>query len=897
MASLSKKPLFNQFIPSLVFFLLIIIILQLVSSSTAYVSSITSPFVYTNGMAKAVEERKEAEALLKWKTSLHIKSQSLLSSWVGSNPCNWVRINCDKSGSITHLNLSTYDLRGTLQNLNFQSFSNLLSLDLSSNSLYGTIPSNISNIFKLSVLDLSNNQFTGFIPSSLGNLSNLNILYLSKNQLFGFIPPSLGNLSNLNILCIAENPLSGFIPQELGMLSSLNYLDLPLNNLTGAIPASLGNLSNLLYLSLFKNQLSSSIPQELGMLSSLSSLSLDSNNLTGTIPASLGNLSNLVTLFLYENQLSGSIPQELGMLSSLSSFDLSSNNLTGVIPTSLGNLMSLTLLSLFMNQLSGFIPSSLGNLTKLANFELFLNQLSGPIHFEVNNLTQLKSLELSDNQLTGHLPEIVCHGRISPKLGEATQLHVLDLSSNHLDGEIPKELDIPQQLGDLKTLERLNLSHNVLSGSIPSTFDQMLSLISIDLSYNQLEGPLPNTKAFREAPIEAFRNNKGLCGNATGLKACSSAISHNHHAKKRNKVMKLILILSGIVFLIFIVVGITLFVCLRKKEIKIKPKEADYQNMFAIWSYDGKMVYENIIDATEDFDDKHCIAVGGYGNVYKVELPTGQVVAVKKLHPLLEDSVVNLKAFTSEIRSLTEIRHRNIVKLHGFCSHSRHLLLVYEFLEGGSLEIILKNDELALDFDWVKRVNVVKGVASALSYMHHNCSYPIIHRDISSKNVLLDSEYEAHVSDFGTARIMSSDTSYWTLFAGTFGYTAPEHAYTMAVSEKCDVYSFGVVTLEVVMGRHPGDLISSFLSPSFASLSYDVLLEDILDQRLAHPTNQVEGKVILVLKIALACLHTNPQSRPTMRQVSQKLSNWKSPFTKPLHMITLRELIDLDNFN
>ena len=114
----------------------------------------------------------------------------------------------------------------------------------------------------------------------------------------------------------------------------------------------------------------------------------------------------------------------------------------------------------------------------------------------------------------------------------------------------------------------------------------------------------------------------------------------------------------------------------------------------------------------------------------------------------------------------------------------------------------------------------------------------------------------------------------------------------MAVSEKCDVYSFGVVTLEVVMGRHPGDLISSF-----ASLSYDVLLKDILDQRLAHPTNQVEAKVILVLKIALACLHTNPQTRPTMRQVSQKLSNWKSPFTKPLHLITLRELIDLDNFN
>ena len=111
----------------------------------------------------------------------------------------------------------------------------------------------------------------------------------------------------------------------------------------------------------------------------------------------------------------------------------------------------------------------------------------------------------------------------------------------------------------------------------------------------------------------------------------------------------------------------------------------------------------------------------------------------------------------------------------------------------------------------------------------------------------------------------------------------------MEVSEKCDVYSFGVVTLEVIMGRHPGDLISSFLSSS----SHDVLLEDVLDQRLVLPTRKVAEKVVLVAKIALACLHNSPQSRPTMQHVHQKLSNWKSPLTKPLGMITLRELIDL----
>ena len=152
------------------------------------------------------------------------------------------------------------------------------------------------------------------------------------------------------------------------------------------------------------------------------------------------------------------------------------------------------------------------------------------------------------------------------------------------------------------------------------------------MSYNQLEGPLPKTKAFREAPIEAFRNNKGLCGNATGLEACPSKINLNSHVKKGNKVMKPILVLSSVIFFIFIIVGITSFVRSRKMKKENKPKEVGHENLFAIWSYDGKMVYDNIIEAIEDFDDKHCIAVGGYGTVYKAELPTGQVVAVKKLN-------------------------------------------------------------------------------------------------------------------------------------------------------------------------------------------------------------------------------------------------------------------------
>ncbi|XP_060673249.1 MDIS1-interacting receptor like kinase 2-like [Ziziphus jujuba] len=182
------------------------------------------------------------------------------------------------------------------------------------------------------------------------------------------------------------------------------------------------------------------------------------------------------------------------------------------------------------------------------------------------------------------------------------------------------------------------------------------------------------------------------------------------------------------------------------------------------------------------------------------------------------------------------------------------------FLEGGSLRSVLHNEEKARAFDWSKRVNVVKGVANALLYLHFDNSPPIIHRDISSQNILLNEEHnEAHVSDFGTARFLKPYSSNWTSFAGTFGYAAPELAYTMEVNEKCDVYSFGVVILEILMGKHPGDLISSISSSSSYALGHDdeaaLKLKDSLDQRISAPTadKEVAREVLLTI--------TNSQNR------------------------------------
>ena len=132
----------------------------------------------------------------------------------------------------------------------------------------------------------------------------------------------------------------------------------------------------------------------------------------------------------------------------------------------------------------------------------------------------------------------------------------------------------------------------------------------------------------------------------------------------------------------------------------------------------------------------------------------------------------DMKAIENEIQALTYIRHRNIVKFYGFCSNSKTSFLVYEFIEKESLNNILRNMEEAMKFQWILRVNVVKGVAEALSYMHHDYSPPVIHRDVSSNNVLLDSYYEAHVSNFGTSRLLKPDSSDWASLAGTVGYIA-----------------------------------------------------------------------------------------------------------------------------
>ncbi|CAL9217508.1 unnamed protein product [Arabidopsis halleri] len=805
----------------------------------------------------------------------------------------------------------------------------MISLELSENNLTGSIPSSLGNLKNLTVLYLYKNYLTGVIPPELGNMESMIDLELSANKLTDPIPSSLGNLKNLKFLYLDQNYLTGVIPPELGNMESMIDLVLSQNNLTGSIPSSFGNFTKLKSLYLSDNHLSGAIPRGVANSSELTQLqlainnftgflpenickggklqniSLDYNHLEGHIPKSLRNCKSLIRAKFVGNKFIGNISEAFGLYPDLDFIDLShnkfngeissnwqkspklgalimsNNNITGAIPPEIWNMKQLVELDLSTNNLTAELPEAIGNLTNLSRLRLNGNQLSGRVPAGISFLTNLESLDLSSNRFSSQIPQtfdsfLKLHdmnlsrnnfdGRI-PGLTKLTQLTHLDLSHNHFDGEIPS------QLSSLQSLDKLDLSHNNLSGFIPTTFESMKALTYIDISNNKLEGPLPDIPAFRNATADALEGNRGLCSNIPKqrLKSCPITSGGFQKPKKNGNLVVWILVpILGALVILSICAGAFTYYLRKRKPHNGRNTDSETGENMSIFSVDGKFKYEDIIESTNEFDQRYLIGSGGYSKVYKANLPDA-IVAVKRLHDTVDEEIskpVVKQEFLNEVRALTEIRHRNVVKLFGFCSHRRHTFLIYEYMEKGSLNKLLANDEEAKQLTWTKRINIVKGVAHALSYMHHDRSTPIVHRDISSGNILLDNDYTAKISDFGTAKLLKTDSSNWSAVAGTYGYVAPEFAYTMKVTEKCDVYSFGVLILEVIMGKHPGDLVASLSSSPGETLS----LRSISDERILEPRGQNREKLMKMVEVALSCLQADPQSRPTMLSISTAFS-------------------------
>ncbi|KAK4360043.1 hypothetical protein RND71_022272 [Anisodus tanguticus] len=275
--------------------------------------------------------------------------------------------------------------------------------------------------------------------------------------------------------------------------------------------------------------------------------------------------------------------------------------------------------------------------------------------------------------------------------------------------------------------------------------------------------------------------------------------------------------------------------------------------------------FKDLKIATKDFNESNKLGEGGFGDVYKGTLKNGHVVAVKKL------AMVSSRAeadFETEVRLISNVHHRNLIRLLGCSNKGAELLLVYEYMANGSLERYLYGDKKGM-LSWKQRFDIIFGTARGLSYLHEQFHVCIIHRDIKSSNILLDDEFQPKIADFGLVRLLPGDQSHVsTKFAGTLGYTAPEYAIHGHLTEKVDIYSFGVVVLEIISGRRSNDMYieTEYLLEQAWKLHETGIPVKLVDETLdVNEYNEQEVKKII--EIALMCTQSPPNLRPSMSEV------------------------------
>ncbi|MCO5599127.1 hypothetical protein L7F22_053227 [Adiantum nelumboides] len=272
--------------------------------------------------------------------------------------------------------------------------------------------------------------------------------------------------------------------------------------------------------------------------------------------------------------------------------------------------------------------------------------------------------------------------------------------------------------------------------------------------------------------------------------------------------------------------------------------------------------------ATNNFNYDNKLGEGGFGSVYWGQLWDGSQIAVKRL------KVWSTKAemeFSVEVEILGRVRHKNLLSLRGYCAEGQERLIVYDYMANLSLLSHLYGQFASEGLlDWTKRMNIALGSAEGIAYLHHYATPHIIHRDVKASNVLLDSNFEAQVADFGFAKLIPEGASHVTTrVKGTLGYLAPEYAMWGKASESCDVYSFGILLLELISGKKPIEKLGHGVKRSIVEwaspLLVDGKVEELVDPKLDGRYDEEE--LIRVVHVAMMCAQTAPEKRPTMQEV------------------------------
>ncbi|PIN05605.1 Serine/threonine protein kinase [Handroanthus impetiginosus] len=628
--------------------------------------------------------------------------------------------------------------------------------------------------------------------------------------------------------------------------------------------------------------------------------------------------------------LRGYIPSELGSLIYLRRLNFHGNRFYGSIPDQLFNASSLHSIFLYDNNLSGSLPPSLCSLPRLQNLDFSDNSLSGPLPKFLSNCRQLQRLIFSGNKFSGEISE-----GIFPELANLEQL---DLSANEFNGSIPDDI------GELKSLSgTLNLSFNHFTGKIPKSLGDLPLTVSFDLRNNDFSGEVPQTGSFANQGPTAFLNNPNLCGFPL-QKSCKNisdttpgiqgGLQDSGGASSRKGLKPgLIILISvadaigvAIIGLVIVYVywkrkdangcsctgkgklggnektGLCAFPCINS----FPSNESDLESekgggggtSGGMSGGEGDLV---AIDKGFTFEldellraSAYVLGKSGLGIVYKVVLGNGVPVAVRRLG---EGGEQRYKEFVAEVQAIGRIKHPNIVKLRAYYWAPDEKLLISDFISNGSLASALRGKPgTSSTLSWSTRLKIAKGTARGLAYLHECSPRKFVHGDIKPSNILLDNDFQPHISDFGLNRLITITGNNPSSSGGFIGgalpylkpsqpektnnYRAPEARLPGGrPTQKWDVYSFGVVLLELLTGKSPE------VSSPTSSTSTEILdlvrwvrkgfdeespLSEMVDPVLLQEVH-AKKEVLAVFHIALACTEGDPEIRPRMKTVSENL--------------------------
>ncbi|XP_011028449.1 PREDICTED: probable leucine-rich repeat receptor-like protein kinase At5g49770 isoform X3 [Populus euphratica] len=693
--------------------------------------------------------------------------------------------------------------------------------------------------------------------------------------------------SRVTSITLASMGLKGTLSGDISNLSELQILDLSYNpELSGPLPPAIGDLKKLTSLILVSCRFSGPIPDTIGSLPQLTYLDMSNNSFEATdFPPWFSTLQSLTTLVMETTQLQGQIPSDFFSLSNLQTVDARNNQLNGTLDIGTSTINQLSLIDLRKNKISGFT-----NRPGVEKVGVIL--VDNPVCQETGVTERYCSVPQTESSYSTPLNNCV-----------ASLCFANQISSPNCKCAFPYTGLLKFRAPSFSNLEN-NTYYTVLEKSLMNSFKlHQLPVDSVNLSH-----PRKDSSTYLVLNLQVFPFGQDRF-NRTGISSIGFVLSNQTFkppslfgpfffigdaylnfagevtgSKKSSNTGVIIGAVAGGSVLLLLLLGAGLYAHRQKKRAE---KATEQNNPFAQWESNMSIggvpqlkgarnfSFEELRKYSNNFSETNDIGSGGYGNVYRGVLPTGELIAIKRAQ---QGSMQGGLEFKTEIELLSRVHHKNVVSLLGFCFDRGEQMLVYEFVPNGSLMESLSG-KTGIRLDWVRRLKVALGAARGLAYLHELANPPIIHRDIKSSNILLDERLNAKVADFGLSKPMGDSekghlTHVTTQVKGTMGYMDPEYYMTQQLTEKSDVYSFGVVMLELLTGKRPiekGKYVVREVKTALDRAKYLYNLGELLDSSIGLDTT-LKGLDKFV-DVALKCVEENGSDRPTMGEVVKEIEN------------------------